>query len=81
MFKFFYAYVERGTRKKLKCVRAENDGGYRGPFEQYCGSHGIILKKTIPKTPQQSGVAEMMNRTIEKMVRCMFSDAKLHKSF
>ena len=27
--KFFHAYVERGIRRKLKCVRVDNDGEYR----------------------------------------------------
>ena len=48
MFKFFYAYVERETKKK--CVRTDNGGEYRGPFEQYCRSHGIRLEKAILKT-------------------------------
>ncbi|KAI4352915.1 hypothetical protein L6164_007122 [Bauhinia variegata] len=66
---------------KLKCVRANNGGEYRGPFEQYCKDHGIKLKKTVPKTPQQNGVAERMNRTITKRIRYMFSYAKLPKAF
>ena len=52
IFKFFHAYVERGTRRQLKCVKAYNGGEYRGPFEQYCRSHRIRLEKTVPKTLQ-----------------------------
>ena len=33
IFKFFHAYVERGTLRKLKYIRADNGGAYRGPFE------------------------------------------------
>ena len=33
IFKFFYAYIEIGIRRKLKCVRADNDGEYRRPFK------------------------------------------------
>ena len=32
-FKFFHAYAERGTWRKLKYVRADNDGEYREPFK------------------------------------------------
>ncbi|PKI45901.1 hypothetical protein CRG98_033700 [Punica granatum] len=73
--------VERETGMKLKCVRADNGGEYRGPFENYCKTHGIKLEKTVPKTPQQNRLAERMNRTIVERVRCMLSQAKLSKSF
>ena len=33
VFKEFHAKVERETGRKLKSVRADNDGEYRGPFE------------------------------------------------
>ena len=54
---------------------------YKGPFEQYCRSHGIRLEKIVPKTLQQNGVAERINRTIYDRIRCMLSYAKLPKSF
>ncbi|PKI59578.1 hypothetical protein CRG98_019987 [Punica granatum] len=73
--------MERETGMKLKCVRADNGGEYRGPFENYCRTHGIKLEKTVRKTPQQNGLAERMNRTIVEIVRCMLSQAKLSKSF
>ena len=81
VFKYFHVKVERQTDNQLKSVRANNGGEYRGPFEQYCRIHGIRLKKTVPKTPQQNGVAERMNRTFYDRIRCMFSHAKLPKSF
>jgi len=81
VFKAFHMKIERETGKQLKCVRANNGGEYRGPFEEYCRSHGIRLEKTVPKTPQHNGVAERMNRTIYERIRCMLSHAKLPKSF
>ena len=51
VFKDFHARVERETGRKLKCIRANNGGEYRGPFEKYCREHGIKLEKTVPKTP------------------------------
>jgi hypothetical protein len=59
----------------------DNGGEYKGPFEEYCKSHGIRLEKTVPKTSQHNGVAEKMNRTIYERIRCMLSHAKLPKSF
>ena len=80
VFKHLHASVERETDKLLKCVRADNDGEYKGPFENYCKEHGIKLNKTIPKTPQHNGVAERMNRTINDRIRCMLSHAKFPKA-
>ncbi len=80
-FKEFHARVERETGRKLKYVRFDNGGEYRGPFEAYCSSHGIRLEKTPPKTPQLNGLAERMNRTLTERVRCMLSHAKLPKTF
>ena len=81
VFKDFHVKVERQTGKQLKYVKANNGGEYKGPFEQYCRSHGIRLEKTVPKTPQQNGVAKRMNRTVCDRIRCMISYAKSPKSF
>ena len=56
--------VERQSSKKLKCIRSDNTGEYRGPFDVYCRQHGIRHEKTPPKTPQLNGLAERMNRTL-----------------
>ncbi|CAL9177843.1 unnamed protein product, partial [Musa hybrid cultivar] len=40
-FKEFHVNVERETDRKLKCIRSDNGGEYRGPFENYCRFHGI----------------------------------------
>ena len=81
VFKVFHMKVEKETIKQLKCVRANNGGKYRGPFEEYFRSHGIRLEKTVPKTPQHNDIAERMNRTICERIRCMLSHAKLPKPF
>lgn len=66
---------------QLKCIWSYNDGEYRGPFEKFCNIHGIRLEKIVPKTSQQNGVAEIMNRTIVERIRCILSHAKLPKLF
>ena len=73
VFEDFHVKVERQIGKQLKSVRAHTNGEYRGLFEQYCRSHDIKLEKTVPKTLQQNGVAERMNRTICDRIRCMLS--------
>jgi hypothetical protein len=43
IFKEFHSKVEIKTSKKLKCVRSNNGGEYRGPFERYCRKFGIMM--------------------------------------
>ncbi|CAL1406718.1 unnamed protein product [Linum trigynum] len=81
VFKQFLALVERETRKKLKCIRTDNGGEYRGPFATFCKEHGIRQQFTPPKTPQLNGLAERMNRTLLERVRCLLSHSKLPQSF
>ena len=80
-FKELHAILERETRRKLKAIRADNGGEYKGPFESYYKLHGIRHEKTVPKTPQQNGVAKRMTITIEERIRCILSHTKLPKSF
>ncbi|CAL1399907.1 unnamed protein product [Linum trigynum] len=81
VFKQFLALVERETGKKLKCIRTDNGGEYRGPFATFYKEHGIRQQFTPPKTPQLNGLAERMNRTLLERVRCLLSHSKLPQSF
>ena len=81
VFKELHARVERETGRKLKAIRADNGGEYRGQFEEYYRSKGIRLEFTIPKTPELNRPAERMNQTIMERVRSMLAHAKLPKTF
>ena len=74
--------VETETNLRLKCLRSNNGGEYinRG-FKEYCAVNGIKMEKTIPRTPQQNGVAEHMNRTINERARSMRLHSRLPKAF
>ena len=64
--------VENETSKKLKYLRSDNGGEYCShEFEDYCSTNGIHRHKTIPRTPQENGVAERMNKTIMECARSM----------
>ena len=77
-FKKWKCLVENKSRKKLKSLKYDNDGEYCShEFEDYCSTNGIHRKKTIPRTPQENGVDERMNRTIMEHARSM----RLHVGF
>ena len=74
--------VETETGLKVKCLRSDNEGEYiDGGLSEYCAIKGIRMEKTIPGTPQQNGVAECMNRTLNKRARSMRLYVGLPKTF
>ena len=81
-FKEWKAEVERKTGKKIKYLRTDNGGEYTyKPFLELCKAEGITRHFTVPKTPQQNGVAERMNRTLLERARSMRLNAGLSKRF
>ena len=50
-------------------------------FNEYYAAHGIRMEKTILETPQQNGVVERMNRTLNEYARSMRLHAGLPKTF
>ena len=74
--------VETKTYLKVKYLRSNNGGEYiDSRFNEYCAAHEIRMEKTIPRTPQQNGVAECMNRTFNKRARSMRLHVELPKTF
>ena len=74
--------VENLYERKIKFLQSYNGGEYTSnEFETYQRNEGIIHQKSIPKTPEQNGVAERFNRTIMEKVRCMLSDSGIDKEF
>ncbi|KAH9783052.1 Integrase catalytic domain-containing protein [Citrus sinensis] len=74
--------VETQTGRKIKVLRYDNGGEYTSDsFLQVCQNEGIKRHFTVRHIPQQNGVAERMNRTLLKKVRCMLSNAGLDKKF
>ena len=64
------ALVEKSCMKKVKTLRTDNGGEYTSTkFETYLKNEGIRHELTVPKTPEQNGVAERLNRTLVEMSR------------
>ena len=74
--------VEKLSGYKVKKLRTNNGGEYTSTgFESYLKKEGIEHQHTIPKTPEQNGVSERMNRTLLETVRSMLADSRLPHSF
>ena len=65
-FKIFKALTRNQTGKRLKVVRSDRGGEFRsGEFKEFCDKNGIKREYTIPGTPQQNGIVERQNRSVE----------------
>lgn len=74
--------AESSFGKKLKVLRSDNGGEYTSAeFKDYLRKEGIRNQLTVPKCPEQNGVAEHLNRTLMEMVRSMLSVFKLPQTF
>ena len=81
-FKTFVARAENEIGKRI--IRFRSDGGgefYSKEFTAYCEEKGIVQEKTNPDTPQQNGVAERKNQTLNNKARTMLASAKLTSNF
>ena len=73
---------EESSRYKLKVLRTDNGGEFTSTeFQEYLQQEGIKHELTVPKTPEQNGVAERMNRTLVETTRSMLFGAKLPQRF
>ena len=71
--------VENATGSCLKMLRSDNGGKYLScsSLIDYLKKEGIQHQLSVPKTPEQNGVAERMNRTLVESVRSLLTGAKL----
>jgi transposase InsO family protein len=60
--------VENEMDSRIKCLRYDNGGDFTSKeFMEYCSSHGIKSQFFVARTPQQNGVVERKNRTVQEM--------------
>src|SRR6266568_4582288 len=81
-FKQFKAWSENLTGAKLGTLRDDKGGEYMsGEFEAFCTEHGIQRQHTVRNRPQQNGVAERANRTMEEGVVSMLYESGMPTAF
>ena len=72
------------VQKDLKIKRIRSDHGREfenSQFEDFCNQHGIIHEFSAPHTPQQNGVAERKNMTLQEMARTMMKAKDVSSRF
>eukprot|EP00253_Pinus_taeda_P007410 PITA_07410 len=74
-FKALKALVENESDCKIKCLRYYRGGEFTlDEFFDFYEQHGIKRQFSIARTPQQNGVVEIMNITIQQMARAMLDE-------
>jgi transposase InsO family protein len=77
-FKIYKEMVENEMDLRIKCLRYDNGGEFTSKeFMDCCSSHGIKRQFFVARTPQQNGVVERKNMTVQEMDRTMLMDSKL----
>jgi len=82
VFRKFCIQVQ--SEKDLKILKVRSDHGREfenEPFEIFCEKHGIIHEFSSPRPPQQNGVVERNNRSLQEMARTMIHENNLAKYF
>ena len=75
-FKQFRAWAENVTGERLGSLRDDKGGEYMSrEFEAFCIDHGIQRQHSVRNRPQQNGVAERANRTMEEAIISMLYES------
>ena len=61
----------------IKSIRSDHGGEFQNArFKRFCEKHGISHTFSAPRTPQQNGVVERKNRSLEELARTMLNESK-----
>nr|GEV21542.1 putative ribonuclease H-like domain-containing protein [Tanacetum cinerariifolium] len=70
--------IENQLSLKVKIIRSDNRTKFKNNDpNQFCGMKGIKREFSVPRTPQQYGIAERKNRTPIEAARTMLADSLL----
>nr|GEY23034.1 putative ribonuclease H-like domain-containing protein [Tanacetum cinerariifolium] len=75
IFKTFINGLENQLSLKVKVIRSDNGTEFKNhDLNQFYGLKGIKREFSVPRTPQQNGIAERKNRTLIEAAGTMLSN-------
>jgi len=81
-FLVFLKRVEKRVGHSLICLRSDHGKEFKNSsFIDFCNEHVVDHNFSAPRTPQQNGVVERKNRTLEDMTRIMLIASGLPRYF
>nr|GEY95735.1 retrovirus-related Pol polyprotein from transposon TNT 1-94 [Tanacetum cinerariifolium] len=82
ILKTFITGLENQLSLKVKVIRSDNRTEFKNSdLNQFCGMKGIKREFSVPRTPQQNGIAERKNKTLIEAARIMLADSLLSIPF
>nr|GEW86323.1 hypothetical protein [Tanacetum cinerariifolium] len=82
VLKSFIIGLENLLSLKVKVIRCDNGSEFKNSdLNQFCRLKGIKKEFSMPRTPQQNGIAERKNRTLIEAGRTLLADLLLHIPF
>jgi len=80
VFSKFCIQIQSEKELKILKVRSDHGGEFENEtFEIFCEKHGIIHEFSSPRTPQQNGVVERKNRSLQEMARTIDRSTSVRK--
>nr|GEV19038.1 putative ribonuclease H-like domain-containing protein [Tanacetum cinerariifolium] len=78
ILKTFITGLENQLSLKVKVIQSDNGTEFKNnDLNQFCLMKGIKREFSVPRTPQQNGIAERKNRTLIEAARTMLADLLL----
>nr|GEY42196.1 hypothetical protein [Tanacetum cinerariifolium] len=78
ILKTFIIGLENQLSLKVKVIKSDNETKFKNSdVNQFCGMKGIKREFSVPRTPQQNGIAERKNKTLIEAARTMLADSLL----
>nr|GEZ52216.1 hypothetical protein [Tanacetum cinerariifolium] len=82
VLKTFIIGLENLLSLKVKVIRCDNGTEFKNSnLSQLCGLKGIKREFSVPRTPQQNGIAERKNKTLIEAARTLLEDLLLRIPF
>ncbi|XP_058448892.1 uncharacterized protein LOC131428851 [Malaya genurostris] len=80
--KQYVRLVENQFGRKPLIIHSDGRGEYGNrELKDFYETEGIKSRYTTPYSPQQNGIAERKNRSLQEMAICMLADADMEKLF
>ncbi|XP_075499879.1 uncharacterized protein LOC142538449 [Primulina tabacum] len=82
VFKQLLTRISNFHNLKVRRIRTDHGKEFENiSFSSFCDRKGISHEFSAPKTPQQNGIAERKNRTLQEMARVMLASKNISKRF